>query len=484
MYSIKKITLLLLTIFIIFPVYGEDASKAKTISTKELLEIPDDILNLGINNPESTDSINDVNCFDYYKFQSVNLSLESNKSNYKAWDTMLLYGKASNNNSYPIVDGNIFARFSKKNKKYSTEWQYNIKEFIIANNISILNSGSVNISYDWQLPEYLVTWEYRLDFFYSVWKKFNLWGLPFSNEVVINSIDFNIKSENKWYIGFDKSSTKVNNEKYLYIGNWPNIKQGRKVIINQALVNAFNKSKKIEITYDLYYWDSLNKDDLISTKKETIELGWRKKKLLTYKIDSMNESVYYLKITAKELESWYTSIVNIRITSPIAKARINFPAITKFPIKNGDNFTLFSCFHSTSSVPMKWKLEVKIIDKDWNIIDKINYEWSIPSSMSAIKQDIVASKNYNILYLSAILYDQKWNIVDNYDTVYNCENFDLCENKKIDTIEWWKEPKLTVDKEEIWYIEESNNKLIIVIIVVIWMLFIWGIWLYIRKKRK
>ncbi len=365
-----------------------------------------------------------VDCFGYYHFQSVQVSLETNKNVYKPGEIIKFSGDLINENDYPVFDGYVFVRVSRKNKNYTEEGNYIIDEFIPLKHIVLDANQEKKVAFNWKVPQGLAGGEYQTDFFFSVGKKFNLGGLPFSNEVIIGFSEFSVNSPNKSYISFDRSATKVNGEKYHHIGNWPVVDPGTKVTITQPLLNTFNENKTVDINYDLYYWDSLNEKDKIKSTKEAKTIPANSSIQLKYVIPKVERSVYYLRIAAKSGDQ--KSIVNIRVVSPIESPRINYPAITKFPLKKGDKFTLFSCFHNTSGLNTKGHIIVSLFDKAGKEVGRMDYNGKISSAMMADKTDLTAQKDYNYLKLTAKLYDRDNKLVDSYESIYDCKPLHKC----------------------------------------------------------
>ncbi len=365
-----------------------------------------------------------VNCFDYYRFQSVALSFDMDGSDvFGPGETARFVGNIINRNDYPIVNGVVFARISRVNEKFNEEGHHIIDEIIAIDDVSLNALENKKISFEWQAPKELVAGKYQVDFFFSVGKKFNLGGLPFTNEVIAGFVRFTINSDDKNYVIFDRSKTKVNNEKYNHIGNWPIVEYGEEVVITQPVINTFPDAEPVKVSYDLYSWDSLNENDLISHTEEIINIPTEGKDL-SFTIQKVSKSVYYLKITL----NWRNqkTIVNIRILSKGNSPRLNFPAITKFPLKQGDAFTLFSCFHNASNDNTEGEVTVTLFDKENNEIGKIDYKGDISSAMMADKVDLKADKDYDYLKLEAKIINSNNIVVDKYTAVYDKCDFEDC----------------------------------------------------------
>ncbi len=373
---------------------------------------------------ENFDAMPQVKCSDYYKFQSVQVSVGADKNAYSAGETVRFDGELINQNTYPVVDGMVFVRISRQNDQYITEGNYIVDEFIAQEDIILNQEEKKPIDFSWTIPQNITDGSYRADYFFSVGKKFNLGGLPFTNEVIIGGTNFYISSEEKGYISFDRSRTMVNDNPYKHIGNWPVFEQDQKVEIAQPLENSLHEKVDVKITYELYYWDSLNEKDLLDRKTEFVTIAPGATADLRYDIPAMRESVYYLKIKATTED--LTTIVNIRMISPQAHARLNYPGITKFPIREGDDVKLFSCFHNSSPTVTSGKIVAALMDEQGEKISDFSYKGIITSAMMAQTVDFVAKENYDYVKLVAKLFNDKDEIVDEYEIAYDCKKMNAC----------------------------------------------------------
>jgi hypothetical protein len=368
---------------------------------------------------------NSINCFDYYKFQSVSVSAGPDNQAYQPGTQVHFSGTIANNNNYPIVNGNLFVRISKSNPNFMEEGQFIVDEFVAVEDIAIESNGKKNVDFTWPVPVDISNGSYVVDYFFSVGKKFNLGGLPFSNDVTAGMAKFDINSTISDYVSFERMGTTINGEKYHQVGAWPNVDLGKEVVVKNVLHNSYATEKSVTISQDLYRWDSLNENDRLDTKKMTVLIPAHSSQEITYTIPQVAESVYYLK-TVATYDQDVTSVINVRFTSLSAHARLNFPAVTKFPVSKGDQFTLFSCYHNSSYSEASGTVHVSLTDKDGKMIDEAEYKGKISSAMAAVKQDITAKKDYDYMKLTAQITDDNGAIVDHYETVYDCAKIGKC----------------------------------------------------------
>ena len=359
-----------------------------------------------------------VDCFDYYKFQSVQVNVGPNKSAFTAGEDVDFSGKIENENRYPVFNGYLYVRIAEKNPAYIHEGHNIVDEFIALGPISVDASSSAPVSFSWKIPENLKSGEYTANYFFSVNKKMNLGGLPFTNEIIVGFADFSIASTKTGNVSFVKSSTKVNEAKYNHIGNWPLISPDGKAVVSQVIQNTLKQDINTEISYNLYYWDSLDPKDLISTKKESLTLKAGESKTLTYEISKVELSAYYLQIVAKN-ENGTKSIVNMRITSDIAKPRINYFGLDNFPIQKGATTTLYSCFHNTSNISASGTTVLIAKDKVGREISRVEYSGVIPSAISAQKTEFIANSKLDYIKLEQKIYDDQKNLLDTQEIIYD-----------------------------------------------------------------
>ncbi len=372
---------------------------------------------------ETTNRLEPVDCFDegLYRFQSVQVSTGPEKEIYKAGESVNFTGEIINENSYPVVEGNVYARIAKINdgENFESIGHDVIDEFIAVSDIDIAANDRKAANFSWKIPSSLGSGKYIVTYFFSVDKRFNLGGLPFSNEIVVGIVNFEIQDSYETVFKLDRYSTEVNDEPYQHIGDWPQVEPNSEVTFIQPLVNLSDKEISVDISYELYYWDSLRSEDLIDTKSETVKVDANGETDLSYVLSEVKEPVYYLKI--KATNEGASSIVNIRVVSNVGKTRINYPAINNFPILKGEETTLFSCFHSIASVE-SGKLALTLVDKSNNIIAAGEYEGEIGPQMSAAALKFVSNKDYDNVKLRAELFNTQGDLVEEYNAVYNCSD--------------------------------------------------------------
>lgn len=361
-----------------------------------------------------------VSCFaeGLYKFQSVIINAGPEESAYDVGETVSFVGEITNTNEYAVVDGSVFVRISKTNPDYITEGNDVIDEIIAVSDVAIAASSTLPISFSWKVPNDVASGEYQADFFFSVGSRFNLGGLPFTNEIIVGLSTFDIEGYDNSGFEFNRSETTVNDIPYQHIGEWPIFSVDESVEIVQPIQNFTSEDMKVSIKYDLYFWDSLREEDRIDSKTETIIIPANSSADASYTIEKQTESVYYLRMEASNGN--HSSIVNIRTSNDLSRARINYPAVTGFPLQEGEEVTLFSCFHTTNDVLQNMTVSLELTDLNGDVVASGEYTGDITGGMEAASMKFNAQNDYTFLSLKAEISDENGNIVESYETEYDC----------------------------------------------------------------
>ncbi len=363
--------------------------------------------------------LNAVECFadNQYEFQSVKVSVGPNESTYVPGDSIRLVGEILNTNEYPVVDGTLFVRVSKENPNYLVEGHEVIDEFKALENISIAEKDSVPVDVVWQVPPGLGAGNYQFSYFFSVGNKYNLGGLPFTNEIIAGYAKFNIDSKFTPSIAVPRNETVVNDQAYAHIGNWPLVASSTPIEVTQLIQNTSSTTVSTTVTYELYYWDSLSESDKLDVRQESIVINSQENYVARYVITQPTESVYYLKISVSD--SVETRIVNVRIRTDIANARINYPAISTFPILKGQTTNIFSCLHTTFGAMPDISVATRLFDDTGVLIAQGAHTDNFDTNMAAVAGAYVASRDYTKVTLVTDLLRNN-EIIDSYSVTYDC----------------------------------------------------------------
>lgn len=380
-----------------------------------------------------------VNCFDYYKFGSVQVDIQSETATTAPGVPLTLSGKIKNDNSYPVVDGAVYVKVFKKQKDQGlahANGNLLVDQFFAKESISLLAKSEQDVTFNWQIPTYATAGDYQIVTFFTSAKKFNLLGLSFTDDIVGNTFNFAIVGENTSAVIWDKNTVAMNDKPYHFATFTPKFTKDEPVAIEANLVNTTKEAQNIPVTWTLYAWDSQQERNILDTKTETATINPGEIKELSYQITDNTQPVYYIVAEVKYKNT--KSILDMRFGRfGVDKVRLNFPAVTGYPLIANQSTTLFTCLYNSGVADKvdNSKLILTLIDQNNNVIHTYSYGGSISGAMMGLKEDFTPKENYSNFTLKAQLYtDNK--LVDEAEMKYDCQNLgekNCQQEKKLDT---------------------------------------------------
>lgn len=145
---------------------------------------------------------------------------------------------------------------------------------------------------------------------------------------------------------FDKSSLQINKEPYYFAAYPPRIAQDEDMALSFTLDNMTESDQDASIQWALYKWDAIDPANLVRTFETQVSVGAHVSQEVSIRVPENKEPVYLLVGTLVYQDT--KSIINVRyIRENIDKVRLNFPALTSYPLKKNELTTLFSCLHNS-----------------------------------------------------------------------------------------------------------------------------------------
>jgi hypothetical protein len=384
-----------------------------------------------------------ASCFDYYTFGSIKVNLTNNKDTYELGDAIRLSGQITNDNKYPITNLTVRARLVRDipNPEYLRSEIITVEDFNIVENISLNAGESYDVRYSKVIPFNAPEGGYKLLFYAYNNDRFNQSGLSFTNDVVASRLSFDIEGNKPQHIYLDQTRITLNDKEHNVMAFITNHQKDTPININIPLVNPSDETEDMKVTYTLYKWDGLRTENIVDTKTENITVPANEEVQLTYTANNTDTSVYYLTITAdNQTLKRDKSVYNIQTQSNIRFSvsgydfpRINSFGVDRYPLKKGEEATLFTCFHNGASQDTQDELTIKttLVDDKGKVISETEYQGKISGAISAIINKFTPKKDIANYTLKTTIIDSKGNVVDMIEDKYSCENFDptMCPQK-------------------------------------------------------
>lgn len=361
------------------------------------------------------------------------MALNPDRQTYKPGETMTFSGTLTNQNNYPIVNGEVFVKIYRVDPRDGGNPQnghFEIAEFSGLKDLNLGSNQKKEVIFTYKLPRELASGNYLAHFFFDVAGKYNLSGLSFHPAMPGAMTPLTINSDLEKSIYFDKDNVLLNGQKYNYRA--PNDQQAKDkdVVIKIPLVNPTSQKIAVKLKKELYFWDALNVKNMIGSSEEQVELPATGEKEINYVISSPSYAVYLVKLTAESNQG--VSVINVRpVVRDISQLRLNFPALASFPLVKGQKSVMFSCFHNAALGIEKGKVVMTLRDNNEKIIATNIFEGDIYGNMMATAKEFTPAQDYVAATLTTELYDSQGKLVDLSVQKYDCGTFNpsICATK-------------------------------------------------------
>jgi hypothetical protein len=378
----------------------------------------------GADNALATEPAGTVSCFDYYKFGSVQAKLTAPVAGTVSGANITFSGTLENANPYPVVDGALYVKvFKSRGDANDGNGPDVVDQFFVRDNIAIPANSSVPVSFQWRVPSYAQSGDYRLATFFTTAHKFNLLGLSFTDDVVGNAVPFKVLGEQEVGVAFDKPSVTVNDETYYFAAFPPRFDAAEPVVLTANVENTGIASERATISWKMYQWDAQQDGNLVqqSSSGVTVPAGGSAPVSIT-----ITDAKYPVYLVVGELLWRDTkSIIGVRfVREGVDRTRINFPSIISFPLKAGEENTLFSCLHNAAETDAPdGRLELTLYDRNGRTITEYVYDGTVTSAMMGVASMFTPRRGYDYAVLDARLYAGD-TLVDEAHVVYDCAQID------------------------------------------------------------
>ena len=380
--------------------------------------------------PMAAAPANTVNCFDYYSFGSVQVDVTASVQSAVSGTPVSFVGKLKNANPYPVVGGSVYVKIFKERGDGSKDANGPdvVDQFYALENISIPANSEKPIEITWNVPSYAVSGSYKLATFFTVSRKFNLLGLPFTDDVVGNTAGFRVMGEQKASVAFKKDSVTVDGNQYYFAAFPPRADAAKPVTVEATLTNTGKESVTIPLTWTLYHWAQNDQANYLDRRVDEVTIPPGGEKKVSFIVNDAQHPVYLLEGVARWKDT--SSIINVRfVREGKDQLRINYPALMSYPLTKGQETTLFSCLHNageSASVP-NGRLELSLLDENNRPIHSYTYTGDVTGAMMGVAQKFTPKKTYGTFTLDAKLY-QGDALVDQSFVTYDRQELDpaLC----------------------------------------------------------
>ncbi|PIR45115.1 MAG: hypothetical protein COV10_01155 [Candidatus Vogelbacteria bacterium CG10_big_fil_rev_8_21_14_0_10_51_16] len=402
-----------------------------------------------------------VNCFDYYKFGSVQVDVSAPTATVASGTSVAFSGELKNANSYPVVEGAVYVKIYREQEDTSATQRnghYLVDQFFAKENISVAASSTQPISFTWEVPAAAPSGNYMAAMFFVSDRKFNLLGLTFTDDILGNRASFRVRGDTDQTIHFEKNAVTVQGKPYLFAAFTPKLDARESIVVQVPLVNKTGSDQTPYVRWELYSWDALRPENLLETKELLVDVPAQESRSVQYVVEDTGHAVYLLVGTVEYKDT--KSIIGVRFTREgISSPRLNYPAVADFPLTSGEPTTLFSCIHGAGTVDtlVGNKLTLTLRDKRDKLIHVAEYSGNVTGAMMGFASKFTPTKTYDRFTLTAEI-RQGERLIERSVLRYDCKEIDpdSCRNTAwrylvtalvlmvaLGTVRWWRQRRKT-----------------------------------------
>jgi hypothetical protein len=387
---------------------------------------PEDIAALSL--PEEFGQEGLVNCFDRYNFGSVQVQVDATLSSVIPGGTVTFVGNIINENEYPVVDASVYVKIFKTDEGNISSNAFDVvDQFFVKENVALAANEHQSVNFSWDVPRFARAGEYQVATFVVADKKWNLLGLPFTDDVVGNTADFRVNTKKTTGVYFDKDSVEINGEDYRFAKFPPEFENDEEIVLTANLVNTTNTDHLVSLSWKLHEWDGLEEENIVDKETESIRVPARSGTEVSFTTTMNDYPVYYL--VGEILHGDAKSLIGPRfVRKGTHIGRLNFPALTSFPLEKGEEVDLFSCMHVAGDENIENStIVLTVTTPDGEPIHSFEWRGTLTPRMMGVVSTFTPADDYDYVLLQAELYDRN-NLTDTSVLEYDCVEIDslLC----------------------------------------------------------
>lgn len=370
-----------------------------------------------------------VSCFDDYRFGSVQVEFDSATHTTVSGATLTFAGRAVNENQYPVLDGAVYVKIFRKQTNPDLAQQnghYLVDQFFASEGLDLPAGGSRDVAFEWKVPAWAISGDYYVAAHFVSARKFNLLGLTFADDVIGNTVDFSVRGVQDKSVFLAKNNITLNGVTMRSAAFPLRFSKSEPVQAAATLVNETSRAQKVPVLWTLYRWDAVGEDHELATFREDVTVPANGSKRISYTAIDTQFPVYFLTVTAFDQDA--KSILNMRfVREGVDRPRLNFPAVTGFPLRAGQETALFACLHNSGTAASVGgnELELSLIAPDGTVIHSAKYAGEVSGAMMAFKDTFIPADTYDRFTLKAVL-TRDGALVEEAALDYDCTDLGGC----------------------------------------------------------
>lgn len=371
-------------------------------------------------------AVEDINCFDYYKF-GTGLSfgnLMTEKAYYSPGDLVNVSYSLISQTDVPIAEGSVWAQIFYED---AVDGEQMIDEFPVSKGIYLQYGDELPQDFSWKIPSGAKPGNYSVKTYFIVGEYFNLAGLtilPYGPPGVPGELTYFevLPQDHVSRVFFSKNSTTVDGETYEFAAP-ASIRFTGQHSIKTKIVNE-GGAKDVMIRIETYQWANVAGAPLDSVDK-TLSLPADSVQAIEYTIPRLKSATYEVVFTAVSGDE--KTLMKMRIPETGIKGRFIYAGFDRFPLVQSDLVSLFMCYSGSTDYTTFFNATgtATVEDVYGNVVYREKYGpfEVMPSPPQGKKFSFRIPRNLTKAVLKLDMYDDSGILQDNVTIDYDITKF-------------------------------------------------------------
>lgn len=382
-------------------------------------------------------------CFDYYRFGSVPVTLTSDATQVSQGSSITVHALITNQNSYPVENITVLGKvFYKKDFNKTSYGPDVIQLLVLGKGITLKAGESRALTYTWDVPPKTLPGNYQIAAYVNSFDRFNMAGLPFTNDVVGTLLNFSVVGSDVGAVRFDNTQTYVNGVNFHGTAFSPQtLTKPSGTPVYMTIDNTTHHYFTGTVHWEVYSWDGSNAANLITQSDQPVHVNGSGSTTVTYTITDASHTVYYAVAELKSADGEVLSVEPIRYVQSRGVG-LDLPRIAFFGAATSTNASstkalrAFACVHSTGHrSSQNTKVVVSAVPLDpvsWLLhlgsLGHRTYAGDLPGRLAAVSVPISpANGDFKV---TASVY-QGGALIDSVTSTYSCTDFNDCSSSRL-----------------------------------------------------
>lgn len=283
-------------------------------------------------------------CFDYYRYGSVRIDLESgNAESYAAGQTVTVRGAIVNTNSYGLEGGKLVAIIRRDDETMSEKnWHPGVTQVTLPEVYSIAAGASVPFVFRWDIPQHAPAGQYRIELSYLAAGRYVMAGIPYVMNMPGARFLFTVEQPDGAHAAYVRRNTVHGNGLPIKLRDIPPVySSGVPVEISFDATALGSSDVPTDVHAALYSWSMTDGKEPVVEKNESLVLRGGVSSLVSFLWDRSEPGTYELVVTlTPKLEGTLPSLVKIRFAVEGNVPRIIYSGVGGY---EGDEAIVVSC---------------------------------------------------------------------------------------------------------------------------------------------